>query len=599
METNSEKEEEVFGRKDALARTPPWTIKSRSLSFSDAISSLERSRAGEVKTIGEVQQLKKRRREEGENTVPPQENLITDLGEKLEKMVLAARRLDRLANKEVVNTHRGVKEATTRLLFDILETQHSWEKAQECVTKWQEKATAATAAAAAAAAATSTTSGKENVLQVLKNDTGYEALETVLKERWPAEAYSKTEYAKTEEEFENLEADIAIVLDPSKSDESRLARKYQARFNGLKEVIADSTDKIGFVLQTSRTSGNGTCSTKSRAVYVLPLKTGNEADATKRLYEVLKELPETMEINPVEKVKLEIGEGMEPAITRKVAEYACAKTNLRIVLRPTRPTKKPVPIPRTKARKEESVVAIKGGNSTYADLVKKIKENVNVNEIGVQINKIRRTEKGDVVLTVAGGEENAKTLKNEIQKKHEDLEITTRSQGKMNLFVMGMDTTTCEQDVKSGIATAQNIEEAKIRVLSLRTGRYDEKTAIVELPRPQATRLLVARKVKIGWINCAVRERIEVPRCYNCLEHGHRTKDCKAQTSKKDECLNCGEKGHKAKTCTNRPRCSKCGEEGHRSDQIKCPYFRKEVDKLRKLRLQAFSKGGKTERDGS
>lgn len=90
---------------------------------------------------------------------------------------------------------------------------------------------------------------------------------------------------------------------------------------------------------------------------------------------------------------------------------------------------------------------------------------------------------------------------------------------------MGMDSTTTKDEVEEALMTEGMIEE-EIDIKSTRLGRYEEQTATVEIPRYQAARLTGIGTIKVGWINCAVKERVNIIRCYRCLEHEHRTDEC-------------------------------------------------------------------------
>ncbi|KAK9694644.1 Zinc knuckle [Popillia japonica] len=101
--------------------------------------------------------------------------------------------------------------------------------------------------------------------------------------------------------------------------------------------------------------------------------------------------------------------------------------------------------------------------------------------------------------------------------------------------------------------------------------------------------LLKLGRVKIGWVGCRIRERVEVTRCFKlgcrirervevtrcfkCLEFGHRRKDCKGQ-DRSDLCLNCNQTGHTAKDCASENFCPVCQKTGHRADSTKCLKFR-------------------------
>lgn len=123
----------------------------------------------------------------------------------------------------------------------------------------------------------------------------------------------------------------------------------------------------------------------------------------------------------------------------------------------------------------------------------------------------------------------------ELHKK--EVEVRTRAQGLKNIFELGMDPSTTAVEVKTrSVAEVTKIEEVVLRFSSLRIGRFEEKTAIVKIPRQQAEELIADKSVKIDWLSCLVHEHIEVPRCYNFFEHVQRGTDCKP-TSKTDEYL--------------------------------------------------------------
>lgn len=196
----------------------------------------------------------------------------------------------------------------------------------------------------------------------------------------------------------------------------------------------------------------------------------------------------------------------------------------------------------------------------------------------MKINKIRKTEKGN-------------TLENEIKNKINGCQVSTKAVGMTAIYIMDMDPTTTEDEVKEAITRETKIKEADIHIRAIRKGRFEEQTATVEVPRKQAAQLISDRKLKVGWIDCGVKERIHVLRCYKCLENGHKTYDCTAQTDRSGECLRCGQTGHKSKGCTNKEQCTKCQIEGHRADQIKCPYFKGLVEKMRKEKIRSADTG--------
>ncbi|KAK9687557.1 hypothetical protein QE152_g36182 [Popillia japonica] len=94
-------------------------------------------------------------------------------------------------------------------------------------------------------------------------------------------------------------------------------------------------------------------------------------------------------------------------------------------------------------------------------------------------------------------------------------------------------------------------------VKSLRPSWNGNQVATVQMERRSANLLIKDGKIKIGWINCRVRERVVVMRCYKCLEFGHLTKECKGP-DRSNLCINCHQPGHKIKDCKATHFCPAC-----------------------------------------
>ncbi|KAK9701918.1 Endonuclease-reverse transcriptase [Popillia japonica] len=95
----------------------------------------------------------------------------------------------------------------------------------------------------------------------------------------------------------------------------------------------------------------------------------------------------------------------------------------------------------------------------------------------------------------------------------------------MIVFVMGIDPATKEKELIEAMAKETKLEQRDINVRAITKGKYEEQTTTIELPRKKATDLIRQRKVKVGCVECRVRERIYIGRCFRCLGNGHRTRD--------------------------------------------------------------------------
>ena len=101
------------------------------------------------------------------------------------------------------------------------------------------------------------------------------------------------------------------------------------------------------------------------------------------------------------------------------------------------------------------------------------------------------------------------------------------------------------------------------RISVLGPNSRGQKMAMCDLGDQNATRLLETGRIKIGFINCRVRTRLMVPRCYKCLGYGHYRINCKGP-DRHDCCWKCGKNGHRAGACTDALFYFLCSPQGSR-----------------------------------
>ena len=71
------------------------------------------------------------------------------------------------------------------------------------------------------------------------------------------------------------------------------------------------------------------------------------------------------------------------------------------------------------------------------------------------------------------------------------------------------------------------------------------KIAVIQLTEADAAHLLQLGEMRIGCVECRIREHPGVARCFQCLGYGHMSRGC-GNPDRKGACWRCGATGHVA-----------------------------------------------------
>lgn len=410
-----------------------------------------------------------------------------------------------------------------------------------------------------------------------------EAVE-LLGEEWPEEVLSKTAI-KMDKDAKYLEGrNWLVITEPGMIPSGRYQKDVEGRFRHFREAVKSSKGEVDFIVNETvlRTRKGGEEGKIVETAFVVPVNTMTECEreTTESLYDNMVDAASLPEMDSISELWILNMTAISEIRIRKATELAFRGRNLVMALH--REAKKEAAQVAVKSRGVE-IVEVRAEGRSYADLLRQVKGKVDVQAVGVTVNKIRKTERGDLQLTVQGRAEKVRSLKEAIGK-DEDWKVVTRRKGTVSIFVRGIDPTYTGAEALKELASRFEIPFEELALKAERKGRYGDFSIEVEGPKGMLERAIKVGKVRLGWTDCDVREKVAVARCYNCFEVGHFSKDCTAERSTKDTCLNCGKKGHKGKDCPNPPHCVKCQVDGHRLDQTRCPFFREELKKVRDSR---------------
>lgn len=427
---------------------------------------------------------------------------------------------------------------------------------------------------------------RADIIKAKETGKGFGDIVGVLDESWPDDIYTKTQIRPLTAENLNSDGDYAVLMDPTAIDGDRTFEKISLKFPNVYELTRNNEGQINYLVNTVATTiKNQEKMEKTTALYTLPLKPlADGIDKMEDLYKMLEMFKDEMSVHPTDKVNILLHERLSASYLRKICECVFYNTEVNItVMTIGNATKKQKIKP---SKPEVGKVVVKKGDSTYADLLKAVKSNVDINKVGVQVASIRKTGSGDMLLCVEGGKKKADILKEAISKKVGNAVKVTNNE--TTLHILDIDATTTQEEVVKAVrGVLGDLDPSAVKFRSMRPSRDGNQIATIQIDRANARRLIQMRVIRIGWIGCRVKERVTVIRCFRCLNFGHRIADCKGQ-DRSDTCLNCNKTGHRARECNNKQFCPSCQTDDHRADTTKCPHFR------RLLRAQTNPNNGKT-----
>jgi Zinc knuckle len=241
----------------------------------------------------------------------------------------------------------------------------------------------------------------------------------------------------------------------------------------------------------------------------------------------------------------------------------------------------------TRRARPDAIIVEKTEGTSYADILRKVKIDPSLKEMGERVARIRRTQKGQMIFELEKkGDQKGETYRGDIENALGGLAKVRVLTQEVNIVCKDMDEITSKTELLTALKEHFSLPGLQENAIKSMRGAYGgTQTAIISLPMEAARKVLSTGRLKIGWTICRLREYVRPKSCFRCLEPGHLAKDCKGIDRSK-LCRKCGEEGHVARTCEKVPKCLLCEEHGdrpqrHVTGSSGCPIYRSAARSLR------------------
>ncbi|KAI4454261.1 hypothetical protein MML48_10g00007977 [Holotrichia oblita] len=340
-----------------------------------------------------------------------------------------------------------------------------------------------------------------NIRETLSTKSDFGSLARIMDTTWPGTVYRVTEVKNTSLHEISPEDDLVVLMDPYTKQGDKglttLVNRYPAIGTFVDEGLMEG--QIEFIKTNTEitSSRNKNIPTKNRnSVFILPVKIreGGFADM-----EIISKMCGELkhEHNSFNKlVVVALDKQFNLGYLRKCFEFIFHTSDYKISLANLTNTVSRVPsTPGARVKQQQSEIGkviVKAQGKSYADLLKTVKTSVNLEEIGVSIRKVKRTQKGDLLLEVPG-RENANKLSQAVKTSSSEAEVILKMSDTV-VHINNIDADISAEDLKEEIRKhKKDLRDDQIKVLSMRPMMSGSQAASVLLCRGLADYLVNMR----------------------------------------------------------------------------------------------------------
>ncbi|XP_029177728.1 uncharacterized protein LOC114945635 [Nylanderia fulva] len=256
-----------------------------------------------------------------------------------------------------------------------------------------------------------------------------------------------------------------------------------------------------------------------------------------------------------------------------------------------------------KNKKKENIIIVQPKREQESETTKKlVKEKIDIKKLEVGISKLKKGNKGSIILGCESEGEMEKLRDTVREKLGDDFKVTEPKgvKPKIKAVIVGEEEMQMDDEALIDTIKKQNKidEELHIKIVKRMakgnensragSGRKEDGSLIMEVDEIAHELMLKKEKINIGWRKCPVFEHYSVKRCFKCWGYYHIAKNCKRE----ETCHKCAG-NHKASDCkVTKMRCVNCMyksktynlkiNDEHDALNRKCPTFTRALEEEKK-----------------
>lgn len=410
----------------------------------------------------------------------------------------------------------------------------------------------------------------------IENAENNENFEELININWPELLYGKTNIKVGNPYLDNRANNIVIMplLDIDEIDKGIFKLAFE-RYPELN--IPDNIDKDGIAHLCCSTTVVTTCNSGPKNNRHL-LRATIPLLKYESIVEIIKKITKRIQSNDQNTLSIPKINGLNVEVMRKLVEIAIYNTDINVTIHVPQAIQ---PIgsgesQKTRKQYQTDALLLTQKNSSYRDLLLNFKNSASKNNLAENVDGVRKTKEGNLLITLTKGNKNAMQLKELIvgDLPQSNIKIMNNNIAETCVLnVKNLDSLVERKDIESSLKNILNTgQNDPVEILNIRPNNDETQTATIRISKLQAKILFTLKDFKIGLNKCKFEERIELERCYKCWRYDHKSKDCVNKDISK-HCHNCGQAGHARMACSNERACPLCGVSGHAAGTLACKIF--------------------------